>query len=396
MTADAEQAFSWPLMHNNVQRQDLDALIDYLREEDPRLTHGPKVAEFEQLWADWVGTEHAVMVNSGSSANDLTLLAIRQLRGPGEVILSPLGWVSDVAAVIHAGMSPLFVDIDPVTLSISEDALLARLNEQTRAVILVHILGFDGLTKSILEATAASGVPLIEDVCESHGAMHEGRRCGSFGYASNFSFYYAHHLTTIEGGAICTNDAEFADIIRMMRSHGLVRESRSVEKRDARIAEFPDLNPEFIFDFPARNNRSTELNAVLGLAQLPRLDGNIERRRRNFARFMENIDSTKYRNWYDVEASSNYAFVLVLQDPDVEQRDLVEAALLRSGIEFRRGLSGGGSQVRQPYMKRLFPTLDPLKFPNTEHVHHFGWYIGNHPGIELEEVDRLVDLLNAI
>ena len=223
---DNPQGFTWPLMHDNVTRADLDDLITYLSQDDPRLTHGPKVRQFEEAWAEWVGTRYSVMVNSGSSANDLTMMAIRELFGPGEVILSPLGWVSDVAAVIHAGLEPVFVDIDPVTLGPDSRQVIDHLTAATRAVLLVHVLGLNALMDSLIDACREASVPIIEDVCESHGALHAGKRCGSVGFASNFSFYYAHHLTTIEGGMVCTNDEEFADTIRMLRSHGLVRESR--------------------------------------------------------------------------------------------------------------------------------------------------------------------------
>ena len=389
-------AFDWPLMHDNVTREDLDVLIDYLSGDVPRLTHGAKVREFEEAWADWVGTSEAIMVNSGSSANDLTILAIREMRGKGDVILSPLGWISDVAAILHAGMRPVFVDIDPITLGPSTPQVLDRITADTRAALVVHILGLNALTEELLSGCRAAEVPLIEDVCESHGATFEGQRCGSLGFASNFSFYYAHHLTTIEGGAICTSDADFADTVRMLRSHGLVRESRIAAKREAFVADNPDLNSEFIFAHPAHNNRPTELNGVLGLSQLPRLDGNVDIRKRNFARFMSNLDGRKYRNHFDVESSSNYAFILVLQDPDFARRNQVEDTLRAHGIEFRRGLSGGGSQVRQPYLQAHLGEVRPTDFPNVDHVHHFGWYIGNHPGITEADVDRLCEILNAI
>jgi len=388
--------FSWPLMHDNVSRKDLDSLISYLSGEDPRLTHGPQVQEFEREWADWVGTSEAVMVNSGSSANDLTLLALREIYGGGEVILSPLGWVSDVAAILHAGLHPVFVDIDPITLGPASDQVLDRLSDETRAALIVHILGLTALTPELVEGCQAAGVPIVEDVCESHGALFEGKRCGSIGYASNFSFYFAHHLTTIEGGAVCTNDAEFADVVRMLRSHGLVRESRSEKRRTAFQEDFPDLNSEFIFAHAAHNNRPTELNGVLGRSQLPRLDANIEIRKRNFSRFMAQLDPAKYRNHYDVKSSSNYAFIVVLQEPDWDLRNKVEETLRTGGIEFRRGLSGGGNQLRQPYLQRYLNGTSPTDFPNVDHVHHFGWYVGNHPGIAESEVDRLCEILNGV
>lgn len=386
--------FNWPLMHNNVSRQDLDSLILYLTGANPRLTHGPQVQEFEREWAQWVGTSEAVMVNSGSSANDLTLLALREMCGDGEVILSPLGWVSDVAAILHAGLRPVFVDIDPITLGPASDQVLDRLSSQTRATLIVHVLGLNALTPELVQGCHRAGVPVIEDVCESHGALFEGARCGSVGYASNFSFYFAHHMTTIEGGAICTSDPEFADVVRMLRSHGLVRESRSEKKKAAFQEAFPDLNSEFIFAHAAHNNRPTELNGVLGRSQLRRLDANIEIRKRNFRRFMAQLDPTKYKIHFDVDSSSNYAFIVVLQEPDWGLRDKVEIALRHSGIEYRRGLSGGGSQLRQPYLQPYLNDVSPTDFPNVEHIHNFGWYIGNHPGVSGSDVDRLCELLN--
>lgn len=391
-----EQTLTWPLMHNNVDRSDLDALVKYLQQDDPRLTHGPKVREFEELWAQWVGTKYSVMVNSGSSANELTMLALRHIFGGGDVIVPPLTWVSDIAAVIHAGLRPVFVDIDPVSLGMDIAQVTSRIGVDTRAVFLTHVLGLNAVTQDLITACRDSNIRLIEDVCESHGAVFEGRRCGSIGYASNFSFYYAHHLTTIEGGAICTNDEEFKDTVRMLRSHGMVRESESVDRRTAYAESFPDLNPDFIFAYASHNHRPTELNGVLGLAQLPRLDEHNEIRRRNFRLFMSLLDPQMYRTWFDTESSSNYAFILVLQEADFVLRDRVEQRLLSCGIEFRRGLSGGGNQLRQPYLRALLPEIRPEDFPNTEHVHNFGWYIGNYPDLGTDRVEELCNLLNSI
>ena len=393
---DPAMSLEWPLMKDNVTRDDLQAMIEYLGQPEPRLTHGPKVREFEDQWAQWVGTRESVMVNSGSSANELTLMAIRHLHGPGEVIMSPLGWVSDVAAVLHAGLTPRFVDIDPVTLSLCVPATLDAIGPQTRAVLLVHILGLNGLSQELLAGVSEANVPLVEDVCESHGATFEGRRCGTFGLASNFSFYFAHHLTTIEGGSINTDDSDFADAVRVLRSHGMLRESRDESKKRSVTAEYPDLNPDFIFMKPAHNYRPTELNAVLGLSQLPRLDSNVDLRRRNFEVFMAGLDADRFQTDYDTQESSNYAFITVLRNQDWELRDRVEATLRREGIEFRRGLSGGGSQIRQPYLRQLMPEIDPLAFPHIEHVHHFGWYIGNYPELPESDVERLCGILNGV
>lgn len=220
-------AFYWPLMHEAITREDREVLIDYLRQDNPRLTNGPKVEEFELVWNQWLGTKYSLMVNSGASANDLTMLALRERVGLGEVIVPPLTWVSDIASVLHAGFTPKFVDINPVTLGMDTDAILKAITSKTKAVFLTHILGFNALTKELIAELERLNIILIEDVCESHGTEHENTRVGNFGLASNFSFYFAHHMSTIEGGMISTNDADFYETLRMMRSHGLVRESRN-------------------------------------------------------------------------------------------------------------------------------------------------------------------------
>ena len=197
-----------PLMRNNISRVDLDEVIDYLNKDNPILTQSTNVKSFEKEWSDWLGVKHSVFVNSGSSANQLTMAALR-LRYPegGDVIIPPLTWSSDIASVLQAGFNPVFVDIDPWHLGMDTQEVLAALNEQTRAVFLTHVQGFNALTDELLSILQEREILLIEDVCESHGATHNGQKLGSFGWASNFSFYYAHHMSTIEGGMICTNDS---------------------------------------------------------------------------------------------------------------------------------------------------------------------------------------------
>jgi CDP-6-deoxy-D-xylo-4-hexulose-3-dehydrase len=387
---------TWPLMHNNITRDDLDALIEYLSKENPKLTHGPKVMEFENAWSDWLGVKYSIMVNSGSSANDLTMMALRELRGLGEIIVPPLTWVSDIASVINAGHKPVFVDIDPKNLAMQNREIMKAITPETKAVFLTHVLGYNGISDELILELKNRGIPLIEDVCESHGATHKNQKLGSFGWASNFSFYYAHHLTTIEGGIISTDDPELYDVIRMLRSHGMVRESLNPRTSERYQAEYQDLNPDFIFAYPSHNMRSTELNAVLGLQQLKRLDKNNFRRSENLKIFLNNLDADKYRTDFDVDGSSNYAFTLVLKKADMKLRNKVEEKLREKGVEFRRGLSGGGNQLRQPYLRRRSDIPRPEEFPNVEHVHHFGWYIGNYPELPAEKIYFLCDLLNQI
>jgi CDP-4-dehydro-6-deoxyglucose reductase, E1 len=386
----------WPLMLDNITREDLDAVKRFLSAGDGLiLTQSREVAAFEREWADWLGVRHCVFVNSGSSANLITMAALRERTGPGEIIVPTLTWVSDIASVLQAGFKPVFVDIDPRTLGMDLEQVLARITPETRGVFVTHILGYDALTDGFLDALRSRGVPLIEDACESHGATHGGRKVGSFGLMSNFSFYYAHHLSTIEGGMVCTDDDDLYQTLRMMRSHGMVRESVADGLKARYRADHPDLNPDFIFAFPAYNVRSTEINAVIGRSQLPRLDANNARRSANLDAFLDHLDGDRYRTDFKREGSSNYAFTLVLREPDEPLRDRVERVLREHGVEFRRGTSGGGNQLRQPYLRRLLGDAY-RNYPKVDHVHFFGWYIGNYPTLEPSRVRALCDLLNHL
>ena len=213
-----------PLMKNNLEREDLDLVIEHLKQNDPKLTNGPICREFEEDWSDWLGVKHSVFVNSGSSANllSLTCLKVKIPKG-GEVIVSPLNWVSDISAILQTGFKPVFVDIDLDTLSLDNQKVLEAITSETRAVLFSHIQGFDGYDDELLIELEKRDIKLIEDVCESHGALHNSKPIGSFGWMSNFSFYYAHHMTTIEGGMVCTNDEVMYENLRMLRSHGMVR-----------------------------------------------------------------------------------------------------------------------------------------------------------------------------
>jgi len=182
----------------------------------------------------------------------------------------------------------------------------------------------------------------------------------------------------------------------MMRSHGMVRELDDRTLKEEFWEYYPDLNPDFIFAFPAWNVRSTEINAVLGRSQLKRLDENNRKRSENLKLFLDNLDPDVYRTDFAVEGSSNYAFTLVLKEPDIALRDQVMAMLRSHGVEFRRGTSGGGNQLRQPYLRKLLGQEEWKNYPNTDHVHFFGFYIGNYPTLEQDKILRLCQLLNAL
>ena len=387
---------NWPLMANNITRDDLDSVIEYLSGEDPQLTQSENVRLFEEEWSDWLGVKYSVFVNSGSSANLITISTLKETVGLGEIIVPPLTWVSDIAAVIHCGFTPVFADINVRTLGLSDKKIIDKITPETKAVFLTHVLGFNALTHKLLDVLNENKIPLIEDVCESHGAIFEGKKLGTFGLMSNFSFYYAHHMSTIEGGMVSTNDDELYQILRMLRSHGLVREASSKIYQKRFYQKHPDLNPEFIFAFPAYNVRSTEINAVIGRTQLKRLDHNNEIRRANFKLFLQNLDSDKYFTDFALEGSCNYAFTLVLKQADDQLCLQVVQTLNLLNVEFRRGTAGGGNQLRQPYLKQLNGNNSLQDFPSVEHVHFYGFYIGNYPSLDTKKIFTLCNHLNRL
>lgn len=383
-----------PLMRNNISRADLDVLIDFLSQDDPVLTQSTNVSMFEKEWSEWLGVKYSVYVNSGGSANLITMAVLKHLYGKGEIIVPTLTWVSDIASVLQNGFDPVFVDINPKTLCMDDRQVIDKLSDKTKAVFITHVQGFNGLTELLLETLREKNIPLIEDVCEAHGATFNVKKLGTYGLISNFSFYYAHHISTVEGGMVCTDDEEIFELLRMLRYHGMVREEFSPEKKEKFVKENPELSPDFIFALSGYNVRNTEIAAVIGRNQLKRLDQNNEKRRRNFELFLNNIDADKFRTNFDLRGSCNYAFNLVLKKPDMKLRDRVEQILRASKIEFRRGSSGGGNQLRQPYLSRMVNNIQWEDYPEVEHIHFYCYYIGNYPGLEEEKILGMCKLLN--
>lgn len=384
-----------PLMSNNISNEDKEVLADFIRTSD-RFTNGPKVREFEEAWSQWLGVKHSLFVNSGASANYMTMAVLRELYGPGEVIVPPIAWSSDISSVFAAGFTPVFVDVDMSTLAMNEDEILSHITDRTRAVLLTHVLGLNGLSQRLLDELDRRGIPLIEDVCESHGTTMNGKKCGTFGLASNFSFYYAHHMSTIEGGVICTNNDRVYQMCRMFRSHGMVRELTDEDMKREYAEKYPDLRPEFLFAVPGYNMRGTELNAVLGLNQLKRLDGNNARRVENFKLYVKNLDPEKYFTDFRMDGQVNYAFIVLLRQASREKFERLTELLRSENVEFRRGTAGGGNLARQPFVRKRLPDFDPSTLKNTDFIHFYGLYTGNYPSLEKEKILELCKLLNRV
>jgi len=388
--------FFHPLMHDNFTKADMNAAIKLFKQKSKILTQSKYVNKFESKWSNWLGVKYSVFVNSGSSANLLTMTALKLLYSKNEVILPTLTWVSDINSVLQNNLKPIFVDINPDNLCMDENQIINKVNKKTLAVFITHAQGFNGLSNKLISFLKRKKVMLIEDVCESHGATFNGKKLGTFGKMSNFSFYYAHHMSTIEGGMICTNDKKIYEILRILRSHGMARESGNSSFEKKIIKKYNKLSPKFIFLYPGYNFRNTEVGAVIGLSQLKSLDKNNTKRKENFKLFLKHIDPRKYKNNFAIKGSCNYAFPVILKTKNIKFRNSFEKTLLKNRIEFRRGNAGGGNQLRQPYLKNYVQKLNLSNFKQVDHVHFFGYYIGNYPSLSKTNIIKVCRILNNV
>jgi CDP-4-dehydro-6-deoxyglucose reductase, E1 len=387
--------FYHPLMHNNFTRSDFDSVRKFLK-KDNILTQSKKVREFEEKWSKWLGIKYSIFVNSGSSANFLTFAAINIIFGSGHKVLVPtLTWVSDIVSVLKNNQKPVFLDINLKNLSILDENIEKKIDRKVKFIFLTHAQGFNGLSEKILQLCKKRNIYLIEDVCESHGAKFKNKKLGTFGLISNFSFYYAHHMSTIEGGMICTNNKKIYQLIRMLRSHGMLRESDDIKFKNKNKKKYKFLSPDFIFMHQGFNFRNNEISAVIGINQLKQLDKNNKVRVENLNIFLRNLDKNKFFTNFDLKGNSNYAFPLILKTKSIQNRNKLELTMKRNKIEFRRGNVGGGNQLRQPYLKNYVKNLKLKNFPNVEHVHFFGYYIGNFPSLKKNKILKITKILNS-
>ena len=387
------------LMDNNFTKSDMHSVRKFINKKNIILKQSKKVKEFERNWSKWVGVKYSVFVNSGSSANFLTISLLNILnknKNKNEIIVPSLTWVSDINSVIMNGFKPVFVDINFSNLSMNIDDVIKKISKKTLAVFITHAQGFNGLNKKLLTILKKKKIHLIEDVCESHGATYNKKKLGSFGLISNFSFYYAHHLTTIEGGMVCTNNKRIYEIAKMLRSHGMLRESGNKQLERKLVKKNNNLSPKFIFLYPTLNFRNNEIGAVIGINQLKSLNKNNFLRTKNFKLYLKLLNGNKYWKNFDLIGSSNYAFPIILKTKSIKKRNYFEEELKKVNIEFRRGNAGGGNQLRQPYIKDIVKNINLKNFKNVEYIHFFGYYIGNYPSLKSEKIIKITNFLNSL
>ena len=388
--------FSWPLMSNNINQGDKKALVKFINSSD-KFTNGEKVKNFEKKWSKWLGVKYSTFVNSGASANLITVKILQELkRNKTEVIVPAFTWSSDIISVINSGFKPIFVDINLKNLALNENLVKKKITKNTAAIFLTHAMGFMGISKKFLDFINKKKIFLIEDTCESHGIRLGKKKGGALGQISNFSFYYSHHMSTIEGGMICTNSKEIDSLARMKRGHGLLRESQNSSLIKKVKSSYKDLNSDFIFFTEGFNMRNTELSAIIGIEQIKRLNQNIKARNQNHELFLKHIRKDIFFTNFDLKGSSNYGLHLILKNKNKSLFEKVIQALKLNSIEYRIGSAGGGNQLRQPYLKKFRSKYNFKNFSNTEHMHFFSLYVGNYPGLKKSKILRLCKIMDKI
>jgi CDP-4-dehydro-6-deoxyglucose reductase, E1 len=383
----------YALAERTITHEDLQELITWLQ-TDPWLTQGELVFEFERQWAKWLGATHATFVNSGSSANLLMYYAL-QLSGRlrnNRIIVPAVSWATTVAPVVQLGFAPFLYEADRkdfgVDLNVLED-LLKR--HEPAAVAIVHVLGVPNQMEGLLKLRDRYEFVLLEDACAATGSRYDGRLVGTFGTLATFSFFYGHHLSTIEGGMVTTNDEKLHDILLHIRSHGWARDLTSEKEtqlaKDAGALEF---NRPFTFYYPGFNVRSTDLNAKIGLSQLRRADAVVRRRVENHRRYQEHFLAARWHCQTNTRAViSSISFAALAHSR--EHRDRVAAALRANQIETRP--LGGGNMSRQPFWASRFGTT---VFPVADQIHNTAFQLPNHPQLTLSDIDFISDTALAV
>ncbi len=381
-----EKIMEIKLMHNSFSEEELEAVINCFKSGE--YTQGRIVQELEQKFASYVGTKYAVMVNSGSSANLLMTMLLKEklaLEDGDEVLVPAVTWPTTVYPLLQYRLKPVFCDVDE-TFNISLESIKRMTNQKTKAIFLVHLLGQPVNLVEIIRFCQERGIIVLEDCCESLGARYLNVHVGNFGTMGSFSFYFGHHMSSIEGGMIVTNDEELYDLLKSARSHGWVRNSSRAEKyKDYSI----DKN--FLFDMPGYNVRSTNLNAAIGLVQLKKLDKSIIIRKENHRLFQELIKHEKRIVLQKVllTETSSFSLGILLQQPS--ERDYLLANLPKKGIECRHIVAG--NLLRQPFFKKIIGMYLQDSCTFADIIHTNGLYLPNNQFLDEEKIRYVVDSL---
>lgn len=379
------------LVKDTIDKKDINELISWLgQDEIPKLTKGDLTWELESKWANKIGTKYSVFLNSGSSAILLTLAALQHTNRlkNNKIVVPGLSWATDVSSPILLGMDPILCDCNLEDLSCDLKELEELfINQSPSTFILVSPLGLVPNMEKIIKLCDKYDVILLEDVCESMGSKFNNKYLGSFGFASFFSMYFGHHLSTIEGGFINTNDEEFYYSLLMMRSHGWDRDlPEGVQKKlrsENNVSEFDSL---YTFYLPGFNLRATDLQAFLGLMAIDKLDVYSTQRNKNFKIYLNLLSDNKIQMKDRVgDFVSNFAYPILS-----DKRDLIVDKLQKNNIEVRPLIAGDMSK-KPMWIKKY----GPKNLPNCELINKNGFYVPNHQGLTFNDIQTIVKIINS-
>ena len=376
------------LVKDTIDNKDIDRLVSWLKSY-PKLTKGSVTIELEKKFSAWLGRKYSVFCNSGSSANLLMLYALKEGKylKNNKVVVPAISWATDLAPVIQLGLDPILCDCNLEDLSVDLEHLEEIFKKDKPAALLfVSILGLVPDMNQIIKLCSKYDVLLLEDTCESMGCEYEGKKLGTFGSASTFSTYFGHHISTIEGGFVSTDDLDLYELLVSMRSHGWDRDlSAKTQKqlqKDWKISKFNSL---YTFYYSGFNFRSTDLQAYIGLTQIDKLDDWGLKREANFKSYQKLINN-KY--WMPYERPntfiSNFAYPVISPN-----RDKIVSDLQKNNIEVRPMISG--SMGTQPFYIKAYGRLE-LK--NASIVDKYGFYIPNHPKLLQKDLEFISETIN--
>lgn len=374
------------LVNDTINENDIDKLIEWLSTY-PRLTKGPLTLEFEKKWCDWLGVDFTIFCNSGSSANLLMLWALIEagrIKRDAKIVVPSASWATDLSPVIQLGMTPILCDANLEDLSVDLVHLETLFKETNPDVLLlVSVLGLVPKMKKIVELCEEYGVILLEDTCESMGSTYDGKKLGTFGLMSSFSTYFGHHMSTIEGGLVSTNDEELYEVLKCIRSHGWDRDSSKEYSTHLRNSwDTSDFDALYTFYHAGFNLRSTDLQSFIGLGQIDKLDTICKKRNDNFKIYNELLsDFLPYIE--DNGFISNFAYPVITKD-----RDKIIKKLQDANIEVRPMICG--SMGTQPFYVKRYGRKE---LPNVSVIDGYGFYIPNHPDLTRRQINKIVKII---
>ena len=380
---------NYPLAADTWDEAEYDAIKRVIKSN--RFTIGPEVELFEKEFAEFFGSKHAVMVNSGSSANLIAISALivsdKYDLNPGdEVIVPAVSWATTYTVLHQCGLKLKFIDIDLDTFNLNLDVLESAISDDTKAIFAVNLLGNPNDFDRLLDICKSNDLILIEDNCESMGATYNGKYAGTFGVCGTFSTFYSHHMATMEGGMILTDDEELNDIMKSIRSHGWTRNLSENSKFATKKDDFYEL---FNFIFPGYNVRPVEMEAAIGREQLKKLPVFLNERKSNGKYFLElfgKIDSLKLQKNQD--DSSFFGFPIIFKDKEKRQNFINLCD--ENNIEYRPIVAGNftKNKVIEYFDYTIFGDLI-----NSDILHENGLFIGNHHFDIKKELDAIYELL---